>query len=251
MGVHTSRITRSGDLTVAVNFAWAVGAGTGTNPVAATDFPGDVFPSGTGTIPANSTYIDVTFNSKVDAVVEPDETGIFTVTTTQSGVTIAGSPQTFTVTNDDVANSNIYGPTTTAKTPVIDGGTTGYTMTTTLYPGFELEVLSGDASDMQPGWLFKEVGGPASTRASGYSVDASGAQTITVGQYNNQAIPDTTNGVPCTINVLANGTFELLINGVRFGNFSAVLAGTAAANPYLRIRPGNGTQTASVTVTAK
>lgn len=125
MGTHTAPVNRAGsnasDTSVAIAFSWAVGAGTGTNPVNAADFPGGTFPSGTGTIPAGSASATITFQSNPDTTFEQDETGILTLTTTQSGVTVTGSPQPFTITNDDAdpgsgGGTVIYGPTTTGDT---------------------------------------------------------------------------------------------------------------------------------------
>jgi hypothetical protein len=124
MGTHTCIVSRAGsnasDTSTAVAFAWQVGAGTGTNPVNATDFPGGTFPSGTGTIAAGAASATITFQSNPDTTFEPDETGALTVTTSQSGVTIIGSPQPFTIANDDAdpgsGSTTVYGPMTTGDT---------------------------------------------------------------------------------------------------------------------------------------
>lgn len=114
MGTHSAPVNRAGsnasDTSVALAFSWAVSAGTGSNPVNASDFPGGTFPSGTGTIPAGSASATITFQSNPDATFEQDETGILTLTTTQNGITITGSPQPFTITNDDADPGS--GPTT-------------------------------------------------------------------------------------------------------------------------------------------
>jgi len=117
MGTHTAPVNRAGsnasDTSVAIAFSWAISAGTGSNPVNAADFPNGTFPSGTGTIPAGSASATITFQSNPDTTFEQDETGILTLTTTQSGVTITGSPQPFTITNDDTGGSTgkTFGPT--------------------------------------------------------------------------------------------------------------------------------------------
>jgi len=134
MGTHTAPVNRAGsnasDTSVAIAFSWAVGAGTGTNPVNAADFPGGAFPSGTGTIPAGSASATITFQSNPDTTFEQDETGILTLTTTQSGVTVTGSPQPFTITNDDAdpgsGSTIVFGPTTTSDTTLLDAGGANY-----------------------------------------------------------------------------------------------------------------------------
>jgi hypothetical protein len=139
MGTHTCIVSRAGsnasDTSTAAAFAWQVGAGSGSNPVNATDFPGGTFPSGTGTVAAGAASATITFQSNPDTTFEPDETGVLTVSTTQNGVTIIGSPQPFTITNDDAdpgsggGDTIVYGPTTTTDTTFVQTGASTHRIT--------------------------------------------------------------------------------------------------------------------------
>ena len=68
----TWTITRGGRTDVACSVSWAV-AGTGANPVDASDFAGGVLPSGTVSFAAGETSKTVTVNVAGDTTVEPDE----------------------------------------------------------------------------------------------------------------------------------------------------------------------------------
>jgi hypothetical protein len=260
MGTHTCIVSRAGsnasDTSTAVAFAWQVGAGTGTNPVNATDFPGNAYPSGTGTIAAGAPSATITFQSNPDTTFEPDETGALTVTTSQSGVTIIGSPQSFTVANDDADPGNgtapIYGPTATTDTGPVNGGQTGYRMETVLYDtAYVIDVL-GDTDTGRPGYRFKPVGSNA-TNLTGYTVAADGTEQIYALQEN-MAIDKTTAGVPAIVEVTAAGAVKITVNGKvikgQYQNEDYISPrGTLSASPpWLRMRTGSTTPR-TVTVT--
>lgn len=102
-GTHTITVTLSAASATAVTFDLAV-SGSGANPVNAADF-GGTFPSWAGvTIAAGQLTATRTFAATNDSDVEPDETGVVTLSNA-SGATIAVATAGFSVLNNDSAGS--------------------------------------------------------------------------------------------------------------------------------------------------
>lgn len=185
MGTHTCIVSRTGsnasDTSTAAAFAWQVGAGSGTNPVNAADFPGGVFPSGTGTVAAGAASATITFQSNPDATFEPDETAALTVTTTQNGVTIIGSPQPFTINNDDTdpggSTGPNFGPASTADTGPINTGSPRHTLRMT--PPNSYDWVMQFAMEDADGFARLELVG------QGSATDPAGSNSVVNGFYYN------------------------------------------------------------------
>lgn len=102
-GTHTITVTLSAASATAVTFDLAL-SGSGGNPVNAADF-GGAFPSWAGvSIAAGQLTATRTFAATNDSDVEPDETGVVTLSNA-SGATIAVATAGFSVLNNDSAGS--------------------------------------------------------------------------------------------------------------------------------------------------
>ncbi len=121
----TFSVSRSCPSTVATTLNWQV-TGSGTNPAAAADFPGGVFPGGSITFPAGSTSSQtLTVNVNGDTNGEPDEQ--FTVTLSpQDNASIDIGSATGTIKNDDGINVWVSGSPSLNEG---NSGTTAFTFT--------------------------------------------------------------------------------------------------------------------------
>lgn len=109
---QTYTVTRTGNMNIDVLVDF-ITAGTGSNPLNAADHSGGVFPSGRKTIAASASTITIPIVSAQDATVEPDETGLLTISSPTANVTISKASSVYTFTNDDTsapAITTVYGP---------------------------------------------------------------------------------------------------------------------------------------------
>jgi hypothetical protein len=127
-------VTRTGDMTRPVIVGWST-AGTGTSPVNAADHAGGVFPAAQFTIPANASSGQFTIQSNQDSDVEPNETGLATITSPTANVVINAASAQYTFKNDDAAAGTVvYGPETTADTTLLDAGGSNYRIEQIYHP---------------------------------------------------------------------------------------------------------------------
>ena len=93
-------VTRTNGLEKADTVAWAVTPGAGS-PVAASDFVGNVLPSGTANFAIGAATATAILNVAGDTTVEPDETYVFTISNPSSGAIGSAASVTGTIRNDD------------------------------------------------------------------------------------------------------------------------------------------------------
>lgn len=235
-------VTRGGDTSVPVLVDYTT-QGTGTNPVAADDHLGGVFPSGRITIAAGATTGTITVASNPDSAIEPDETGLLTITSPTAGVTISPATAVYTFTNDDVVSGGsgggtttyVYGPTDTRDTGVVDAGSTGYRIETTLYDtAWQLDIL-GETNTFQPS--FRIYANFSSISTKGVFVNADGT-TSDFTLMNNMQHPSTTNGKPFAVEVTADGLIRFFYDGTQHTiSQYAPLEGGKAIRPYGTLTP--------------
>jgi len=97
----TFTVTRGVDTTGISTVQWDV-TPTGTNPVDATDFSGNIFPSGSLTFSAGITTQNINVNVSGDTTVEPNETFSVNLKNPINGIIVTGTA-TGVITNDDVS----------------------------------------------------------------------------------------------------------------------------------------------------
>jgi len=97
----TFTVTRGVNTTGISTVQWDV-TPTGTNPVDATDFSGNVFPSGSLTFSAGITTQNINVNVSGDTTVEPNETFSVNLKNPINGIIVTGTA-TGVITNDDVS----------------------------------------------------------------------------------------------------------------------------------------------------
>lgn len=100
----TFTVTRTGLLTRATTVNYAV-AGSGATPATATDFVGNVLPSGVVTFAIGETSKLITINVVGDRVVEANENFVVNLSGATSGVTLATASAAGIIRNDDTAIS--------------------------------------------------------------------------------------------------------------------------------------------------
>jgi Ca2+-binding RTX toxin-like protein len=126
----TFTVTRSGFITGTNEVNWAV-TGSGTNPADASDFSGNVLPSGIVSFAAGETSKVITVNVQGDSTVEPDENFTVTLSNASNGANITTATAIGTITNDDSLPTL---PTITLEvnpSSVVEDGTTNLTYTFT------------------------------------------------------------------------------------------------------------------------
>lgn len=120
-------ITRSGDTTSAVSASWAA-TGSGANPATASDFVGNVMPSGLVSFAVGETTKVIQVNLAGDTVVEANESFSITLSSPSSGVILGAAPNPVTIVNDD-AQLSVAGP--AASIGEGQSGTTAFAFTVT------------------------------------------------------------------------------------------------------------------------
>lgn len=119
---YTFVVSRTGDSTTAFSVNYGV-TGTGLNPASATDFLGNVLPSGVLNFAAGQTSQTLTLNVLGDTVVEADEA--FSVTlTSANGATIGNGTVGRSIVNDDTATTDDFSANTATTGRVGVGGST-------------------------------------------------------------------------------------------------------------------------------
>lgn len=108
-GAVTFTVTRTGDMSRDVFVDYAT-QGTGSNPVNAADHAGGAFPAGRITIAAGASTGTYVVASAQDSDVEPNETGLTTITSPTAGVTISSASAIYTFNNDDGSGSAVVYP---------------------------------------------------------------------------------------------------------------------------------------------
>ena len=126
----TFTITRSGDLSVSGSVDYIVAA-TGAKPVAANDFVGGAFPSGTATFAAGEASKVVTINVAGDTVIEDDETFAVNLVNPSSGTVVNAASAIGTIRNDEFPTNLAIAPTSAVKVEGAAGATTAFTFTVT------------------------------------------------------------------------------------------------------------------------
>ena len=108
----TFTITRTGDTGSAHSVSWSL-AGSGANPASASDFVGNVLPSGTVSFAAGETSKTITVNVAGDTVVESDEGFTVTLSNPSTGATLGTASAIGTIRNEIQAR-----PVPVATTPL-------------------------------------------------------------------------------------------------------------------------------------
>src|SRR5262249_9797235 len=104
-------ITRTGDTGSAHSVSWSL-AGSGANPASASDFAGNVLPSGTGSFAAGETSKTITVNVAGDTVMEADEGFKVTRSNPSTGATLGTASASGTIRNDDTSSPGTGGDNT-------------------------------------------------------------------------------------------------------------------------------------------
>jgi Ca2+-binding RTX toxin-like protein len=210
----TYTITRTGDLSTAGSVAFAV-TGSGGNAANAADFGGSL-PSGTVTLPANTSTASITVNVAGDVVAEEDEGFTVTLSNASAGISITTSAASGTITNDDTSYAVSADA---AATTEGDSGNTAATFTVT---------RTGDTS-------------AAST--VDYTVAGSGANAADAADFENGTLPsgqvsfgagDTTATITVNINgdldVENDNGFDVTISSASDGSITNSTASSTITN---------------------
>jgi hypothetical protein len=99
----TFTVTRSGATTAAADVRWAV-IGSGARPAMASDFTGNVLPSGTVSFTAGEASKVITIGLAGDTTLEPNEGFTVTLSSPSAGGTIATGSASGTIVNDDASS---------------------------------------------------------------------------------------------------------------------------------------------------
>ena len=167
--------------------------GTGANAAAASDFVGNVLPSGTVTFAAGETSKTVTVNVKGETTVEATETFLVTLSNPSSGLTLGTTTAIGTIINDDGASvaSVASIAATSANKSEGNSGATGFTFTVSLSQA------------------------PTTSQTVSYSVSGTGANPAAASDFVGNALPSGTvtfaageTSKTVTINVQGNTTIE-------------------------------------------
>ncbi len=97
---YVFRVTRSGNVSEATTFNWAV-AGSGSHKADRSDFVGGNFASGTRTFAAGQTSLDIEIYVAGDSKLEADEQFTITLAKPSAKATLATASATGTIVNDD------------------------------------------------------------------------------------------------------------------------------------------------------
>lgn len=238
----TFNVSRSCPSTVATTLNWQV-TGSGTNPAAAADFPGGVFPGGSITFPAGSTSPQIlTVNVNGDTNGEPDEQ--FTVTLTpQDNASVDIGNATGTIKNDDGINVWVSGSPsqnegnsgTTAFTFTVNRNTTNGTATTVNWAVTGSGANPASASDFNNSVL---PGGTVTfPAASGLS------QTITVNVKGDTGV-EQNEGFTVTLSSPTNGSITTATASGTILNDDAGTPPTIAISGSPSLNEGNAGSTA-------
>ena len=104
----TFTVTRTGDTGAAHSVSWFL-TGGGANPASASDFSGNVLPSGTVSFAAGETSKTITVNVAADTVMEVNEGFTVTLSNPSSGATLGTASAIGTIRNDDTSSPGTGG----------------------------------------------------------------------------------------------------------------------------------------------
>ncbi|MCJ8347267.1 hypothetical protein MJH12_17130, partial [bacterium] len=120
-------ITRTGDIRSVGTVDYAV---TGQNGLDATDFEGNILPSGTIQLPANESSVTVTIPVSGDITIENNNSFLVSLSNPSSGFTIADGIENATIIADDI-HFNLTGPSSDNQLEVDTGATNDFEFTVT------------------------------------------------------------------------------------------------------------------------